>query len=163
RWPWSADSSRNDGPASRSLRKADTGVSQSSMNEWRSGMRLWARASSRTSSRSGATPGSSAATAIEDLLHPLDLAAAMAPERQQGVPVAVVAQPSQRLDVPARLALVPQLLPGAAPEVHLAGLARARERLGVHPRQREHLARAPVLHHARNQAPLVEVDLGIVH
>src|SRR5947209_7916256 len=65
RWPWSADSSRNAGPSSRSLRKADTGVSQSSMKEWRSGMRLWSRARARTSSSEGETAGASAATAIE--------------------------------------------------------------------------------------------------
>src|SRR5215212_278324 len=51
RVPCSADSSRKAGPASRSFRKADTGVSQSSMNVSATG----------TSVRS-------AATAIEDLL-----------------------------------------------------------------------------------------------
>src|SRR5215218_6964369 len=51
RWPCSADTSRKAGPAPRSLRKAETGVSVSSMKVSVTGMTLW-----------------SAATAIE---HPL--------------------------------------------------------------------------------------------
>src|SRR5215216_7171844 len=51
RWPCSADSSRKAGPAPRSLRNAETGVSVSSMKVSVTGMTLW-----------------SAATAIE---HPL--------------------------------------------------------------------------------------------
>src|SRR5581483_8162137 len=67
--PRSADSSRNAGSSARSFKNAETGVSQSSMNVWRSGMRLCSRASSRTSSRVGVTAGScSAATGKEDLL-----------------------------------------------------------------------------------------------
>src|SRR5207248_10290137 len=67
RWPCSADSSRNDGPSPRSLRYADTGVSQSSMKLWRSGISVCSRASSRTSSSVGAISSSAlpAATAIE--------------------------------------------------------------------------------------------------
>ena len=71
RWPCSADSSRNAGPAPRSLRKAETGVSQSSTNVWRTGTRLCSRASAATSSRDGPTPSRScrsAATATEHLL-----------------------------------------------------------------------------------------------
>src|SRR5918993_3362558 len=71
RWPCSADSSRNAGPAPRSLRNAETGVSQSSRYVWVTGTRLWLAASSRTSSRSGRTPSRSsvsAATATEHLL-----------------------------------------------------------------------------------------------
>src|SRR4051812_10116525 len=73
RWPCSADSSRNagcSGVAPRSLRNAETGVSQSSMNVWRSGMRLWAPASARASSSDGLTgsAGASATAANEDLL-----------------------------------------------------------------------------------------------
>src|SRR3954470_10258748 len=41
RWPCSADSSRNAGPEPRSLRNAETGVSQSSMNVSQTGTRLW--------------------------------------------------------------------------------------------------------------------------
>src|SRR5918992_618923 len=41
RWPCSADSSRNAGPAPRSLRNAETGVSVSSMNVSHTGTRLW--------------------------------------------------------------------------------------------------------------------------
>src|SRR5829696_1208910 len=51
RWPCSADSSRKAGPAPRSLRKAETGVSVSSMKVSVTGMTLW-----------------SAATAIENTL-----------------------------------------------------------------------------------------------
>src|ERR671929_1602819 len=54
RWPCSADSSRNAGPAPRSLRNAETGVSQSSTNVCQTGTRLYSRAASRTASRSGA-------------------------------------------------------------------------------------------------------------
>src|SRR5919107_165390 len=73
-WPCSADSSRNDGPSPRSFRYADTGVSQSAMNVWRTGTSVCSRASSRTSSSDGVS-SSSTATAIQDLvgvaqLHP---------------------------------------------------------------------------------------------
>src|SRR5919106_3978850 len=40
RWPCSADSSRKAGPAPRSFRNADTGVSVSSMNVSQTGTRL---------------------------------------------------------------------------------------------------------------------------
>src|SRR5271170_7540833 len=72
RWPWSADSSRKAGSAgasARSLRNADTGVSVSAMNVRRSGTRLYAPDSSRTSASEGATEApSSAATGIQDPL-----------------------------------------------------------------------------------------------
>jgi hypothetical protein len=70
RWPCSADSSRKAGPLPRSFRKADTGVSVSSISVWVIGISRWAPlpASTRTSSRLGAiTPVSEAmslATAI---------------------------------------------------------------------------------------------------
>src|SRR5687767_4204962 len=54
RWPCSADSSRNAGPAPRSFKKAETGVSVSSTNVWRIGTRLWATASARAVSSDGA-------------------------------------------------------------------------------------------------------------
>src|SRR5205085_2574855 len=63
-----------------SLRKADTGVSQSSMKEWRSGMRLCSRARVRTSSSDGETAGASAATAIE---HPFGVREVQAAAAQQ--------------------------------------------------------------------------------
>src|SRR4051794_39562428 len=68
RCPCSADSRRNAGPAPRSLRKAETGVSQSSMNVWRTGIRLCSPASVAASSAVGVTTRESAATAIEHLL-----------------------------------------------------------------------------------------------
>src|SRR5437588_10459433 len=67
--PWSADSSRNDGPDSRSFKNADTGVWQSSMNVSRTGTRLCSRASSRTSSSDGIA-ASALTTAIQ---HPLGI------------------------------------------------------------------------------------------
>src|SRR5215218_1527719 len=68
RWPCSADSSRNAGPAPRSFRKAETGVSQSSMNVWQTGMRLCSPASARASSTPGVTSRLSAATGKQDPL-----------------------------------------------------------------------------------------------
>src|SRR5215213_7446574 len=68
RWPCSADSSRNAGPAPRSFRKAETGVSQSSMNVWVTGIRLFSPASARASSTPGVTSSWSAATGKQ---HPL--------------------------------------------------------------------------------------------
>ena len=53
---------------------------------------------------------------------------------------------------------MPELVARAAPEVQLAGLARALERERVHVRERQHLAAAPVLHDARHQAALVVDD-----
>src|SRR4051812_5442559 len=44
RWPCSADSSRKAGPSPRSLRKAETGVSVSSMKVSVTGMTLWSAA-----------------------------------------------------------------------------------------------------------------------
>src|SRR4051794_7353950 len=75
RWPCSADSSRNAGPAPRSLRNADTGVSVSSITVWVIGIRRWPGsppASVRTSSSEGVTfpmteVRSLAAAAIERL------------------------------------------------------------------------------------------------
>src|SRR5215207_8491633 len=63
--PCSADSSRNAGPSPRSLRNAEIGVSQSSTNVWRNGMRLCSRASSRTSSSEGVTCTAGAGGASE--------------------------------------------------------------------------------------------------
>ena len=62
-------------------------------------------------------------------------------ERHERVAVAVVADRAHRLGVAGRRPLVPQLPARAAPEVQLAGGARALERLGVHVRERQHLAR----------------------
>src|SRR5918992_511188 len=174
RCPCSADSSRNAGPAPRSFRKAETGVSQSSTNVWRTGTRLWSAARARTSSSDGPAPRrssrSTSAKATQHLLRRggLELAAVEARplarvargarglhEREQSVAVAVVADRPHLLDVARRGPLVLQLSAGAAPEVELPGRPRARERLGVRPRQREHLTRRPVLDHARHEAALV--------
>src|SRR6185437_2525774 len=74
RCPCSADSSRNAGApgvSARSLRNAETGVSQSSTKLAESGIRLWEPASSRACASVGATGSELSATAIE---HPLGVA-----------------------------------------------------------------------------------------
>src|SRR3954453_10549663 len=68
RCPPSADSSKNDGPEPRSFRYAETGVSVSAMNVWRSGTSECSAASARASSRLGRMSTASAATCIEDLV-----------------------------------------------------------------------------------------------
>src|SRR5829696_8506110 len=95
RWPCSADSSRNAGPAPRSLRKAETGVSQSSMKVWQTGIRLcpvpgdevaWVSpASARASSTPGVTCSESAATLKQDPLGVGQLQAARAQQHGQVV------------------------------------------------------------------------------
>src|SRR3954453_885565 len=67
-WPCSADSSRKAGPSPRSFRKAETGVSQSSMKLCMTGTRLWSPWRLRVSSSVGLTSRGSAAAANEDLL-----------------------------------------------------------------------------------------------
>src|SRR5258706_4296824 len=104
RWPCSADSSRkagNSGSLPRSFRKAETGVSRSSMKVWRSGTRLCSRASARTSSSEGSTfRVSSAAAAIEDLLGVAERPAAAVQQHRQ------VVQDVSRLGVDAVVALL---------------------------------------------------------
>src|SRR4051812_32984141 len=80
-------------------------------------------------------------------------------EGEQRVAVAVQPERSDRLDVAGRRALVPELVPRAAPEVQLAGLARLGHRLGVGVGEGEDLSRAPVLHDDRDEAALVVGDL----
>src|SRR5215211_2905001 len=82
---------------------------------------------------------------------------------EQRVAVAVVADRAHRLRVAGRRALAPQLVARAAPQVQLAGAARGGQRLGVHVREREHLAGAPVLDHAGHEALLVVGDRRVVH
>src|SRR5439155_10515143 len=261
RWPCSADSSRNAGycgSVPRSFRNAETGVSRSSMNVWRSGTRLCSRASARTSSSDGSTlsAASSTAAAIEHLLGVRQRAAAAAQqhgevvedvrrllvqalvgllasgagdllgllfdllayqpriveqldgvgargplaraireralergkrlvrraglelalveagafagvagragrldEREERVAVAVEPQRANTLDVPRGRALVPVLLPRAAPKVQLAALARAPHGLGVRVGQGQDLPGSPVLDDDRDEPTLVICDL----
>src|SRR3954470_66967 len=84
-------------------------------------------------------------------------------EREHGVAVAVEPQRPDGLRVAARRALVPQLLPRAAPEMQLAGALRGLDGLGVLVGEGEDLARAPVLDDARDEPTLVEGDGGGVH
>src|SRR4051812_30544187 len=67
-WPCSADSSRNAGPSPRSLRNAETGVSQSSTNECVTGIRLWSPWRARASSRLGDTSRTSPTAGNQHLL-----------------------------------------------------------------------------------------------
>src|SRR3954470_24936131 len=67
-WPCSADSSRKAGPSPRSFRKAETGVSQSSMKLCVIGTRLWSPWRPRVSSSVGLTSRCSATAANEHLL-----------------------------------------------------------------------------------------------
>src|ERR1700754_475919 len=62
----SAEFSRNAGPAPRSFRNAETGVSQSSTNVCVTGTRLWSAASARACS--SVTPSDSSATAAKQHL-----------------------------------------------------------------------------------------------
>src|SRR5215218_9454603 len=225
RVPCSADSSRKAGPASRSFRKADTGVSQSSMNVSATGTSVRSAATAiehllRVGEAQAAAAqqdvevvehvggllgdavvglvgggtgdlvgllahlgadlgrvgeelrgvgavGAIAVAGGEDALERrqrlvgrrrVELAVVEAgalarvagrarglDEGEQRVAVAVHAQGLERLRVARGGALVPELVARAAPEVHLAGLARPAQGLGVHVRQRQHLTGAPVL------------------
>src|SRR3954471_17315723 len=74
RWPCSADSSRNAGPAPRSFRNADTGVSVSSITVWVIGINRWPStlpASSRTSSSVGVIEPSDVSSPAPLNQHPL--------------------------------------------------------------------------------------------
>ena len=70
---------------SRSFRYAETGVWQSSMNVWCSGIRLWWRASSRTRASDGAGPVTCASALATAIQHPLGVGQAqVAPAQQHG-------------------------------------------------------------------------------
>ena len=71
-WPCSADSSRKAGPSPRSFRNAETGVSQSSMKECVTGIRLWSPVSARASSSVGETSRCSATAALHEALPALE-------------------------------------------------------------------------------------------
>src|SRR5215217_4193037 len=85
RWPCSADSSRKAGPAPRSFRNAETGVSQSSMKVCVTGMRLWSPARARASSTLGVTANASAATLKQHLLGVREAEAARGQQHRQVV------------------------------------------------------------------------------
>ena len=84
--------------------------------------------------------------------------AALLDRQQQHICIAVVTNPPQTLDVAAGGALVPELLAGAAPIVHLASGQAALNRLLIHPGHHQHCAIQPVLGHGWNQAGLVEAQ-----
>src|SRR5205823_12793344 len=70
---------------------------------------------------------------------------------QDRVAVAVVSELDNGERVTGRLALAPELAAGAAPEPRLAGVARAAQRLLVHPREHQHAAVVGILHDRRSQ------------
>src|SRR2546421_462531 len=76
----------------------------------------------------------------------------------QRVAIAVVPDLANALQVARSPALVPELVPRAAVEVDLPGLAGAAQRLVVHVSKRKHLTGVPVLHHAGHQPVFVEMD-----
>ena len=81
--------------------------------------------------------------------------------QQHGVVVAVEADILHRLHVPGFLALAPEFLARARPVHGALFLHRRRQRLAVHPRQRQHLAAAGLLRNRGNQAfgiPLYRIE-----
>jgi len=78
---------------------------------------------------------------------------------QQHIGIAVVAKAAQLLKLAAGGTLMPQLLAGAAPVVHLARGQGALNRLGVHPGHHQHGAIQPVLGHGGNQTGLVKAQV----
>src|SRR6516162_5836738 len=70
---------------------------------------------------------------------------------QDRVVVAVEAHLAHALHVPGRLALAPKAAARARPVVRFACLHGARERIAIHPREREHLARSSVLRDRRDE------------
>src|SRR4051794_36416079 len=84
-WPCSADSSRNAGPSPRSFRKAETGVSQSSMKLCMIGTTLWSPWRATVSSSVGLTSRFSATAAKEHLLGVLEGQAAAGEQHGQVV------------------------------------------------------------------------------
>ena len=78
---------------------------------------------------------------------------------QQHIGIAVVAKAAQLLKLAAGGTLMPQLLAGAAPVVHLTRGQGALNRLGVHPGHHQHGAIQPVLGHGGNQACLVKAQV----
>ena len=81
---------------------------------------------------------------------------------QQDVAVAVDLCGGDVQERAGRLALVPGRLAGAAVEVHLARLQRARQRVRVHVRDHQHLAGGLVLADRRHEALCVELYPGVL-
>ena len=75
--------------------------------------------------------------------------------QQQHIGIAVVAQAAQLLEMAAGGSLVPQLLAGAAPVVHLTAVQRALQGLAIHPGHHQHRPIEPVLGHGRDQSSLI--------
>lgn len=84
-------------------------------------------------------------------------------EREQRIGVAIGSQLDYTLHVAAGSALVPELLPAAAPKPGGARLEREAHRLSAHPGDHEHLARIVLLHHAGDEAMVVKSQVIDVH
>src|SRR6478735_5035990 len=77
---------------------------------------------------------------------------------EQRVPVAVEAHRLHPLDVAARVALAPVLLPAARPERHPALPERAAQGLVVHPADHEDVAGVVLLHDGSDESVLVALE-----
>ena len=75
--------------------------------------------------------------------------------QQQHIGIAVVAQATQFLDVAAGGSLMPQLLAGTAPVVHVATIQGALQGLAIHPGHHQHRPIEPVLGHGGHQTRLI--------
>src|SRR3989344_5458545 len=86
--------------------------------------------------------------------------------QQHGVVVAVETDVLDRLHMPRLLALAPEFPARARPVDRPAFLRRRRQRLAVHPRERQHLAAPGLLRDRRHEpvgAPLYRIKPGFVH
>ena len=146
RSPCSTDSSRKPGPSPTSLANAATGVSRSASSSAHTGTTVYCAARARKSSRLGRMRTSRLSSVAEAAVEAGALAgvagavAVLLHLEQQHVGVAVVVRLVHDLVVAAGVALAPDLLAAAAPVDHPALVERHPQRLGVHPRQHQHVA-----------------------
>src|SRR6266705_2345537 len=155
--PCSTVSSRKPAPAPTSLLKAATGVSRSASRSRQTGTTVWPRASDRKSSLLGLSTERPVEAAV--LAGVASTPALLLHDDEHGVAVAVEVRLAHPLTVARRVALAPVLPARSAPEPGAAGGERAAERLLVHPRQRQHPARAVLLHDGGHQPVGVVGDL----
>lgn len=83
--------------------------------------------------------------------------------KEEGVAIAIHEPAEDLLRVAARFAFFPELLAGAAPVVHVAGLNGVFERVFVHPRHHEHAAAGlgALLHDGRNEPAVVIFEIQL--
>src|SRR5207302_10309753 len=92
-----------------------------------------------------------AAGVARDAAHLLD-------DQQDAVAVAVEADLAHSLHVPRTLALAPELVARARPVMRAIGLHRPRQRLAIHPGERQHAVRRGVLRNRGHEAVDVPAD-----